>query len=460
MPWLLLPCLASAGERLLERGDLVLERAALSVEIARIVLPEPVSDPLDDAADRTCRATASYDPELGRVVFAPLGCHPAVSASVAAAIGGWSMQLRPPPTSQQDILVAWFLFPDQPGKPVELALSLVPGTEVLALPEGVALAAMGRPTRREPVLGAPVTLETCSAIVKLDEEGSPYNFEIDGCSTEAQGAVRNGLLDWKFSPSTVGTRPVRVRVPLTVRFAGDGTAGIRVLPAADDEMRFLASDPDRARAVAEELLPPVAPLPEGPPLFVVHHSFYAPVEVYGLGLPPPADGPARCTVALQVRSDRRSYAWTEEPCDAAVRDGALAAAQTWLLKPSEERAPGEVFARFRADLWWKAAGSEPMIVIDEREIVGEGPLPSSILPYVGPEPIRQVSPKGAEGKKGTCVLAVEIDGAGRPTEITPETCPEDLLSPARTAVGKWRWSPARMGGARVASHTRVSVRFR
>jgi hypothetical protein len=460
MPWLLLASLADAGERLLARGDLVLRRASLAVEITRIEIPAPPAVPLEDPADRSCRATASWDPAARRVVFAPVGCHPELAPLVAEAVSHWSLQLRPPPTAQQDIVVAWFLFPELPDRPVQLALSVVPGTEVISLPDGIALAQMARPTKRAPVMSGIRTDEACSAVVKVDESGTPYNFAIEGCSPAAQAAARSGLLDWKFSPASFGNAAVRVRVPVTVRFGADGTVGIRVAAAADDDMRYLAEDPSAAREQAEEILPPVPPLPEGPPLLVVHHSYYAPVEIYTLDLPPPAAAPARCTVGVQVRSDRRSYAWTEEPCDPAVRDSALAAANAWLLRPGDVRAEGEVFARFRADLWWREAGQPPVLVFDEREVTAPNGLPPSIVTYIGPEAIRQVPPKEVEGRKGTCVLAVAIDDGGRPADVTPETCPDELVEPATSAVRKWRWNPARMGGEKVEAHTRVSVRFR
>ncbi|MBA2320012.1 MAG: hypothetical protein H0V89_02550, partial [Deltaproteobacteria bacterium] len=309
MPWVLLACAAWSADRELARGDLVLDRTSLAVEVTRMVLPDPVQAPPEDPADRVCRASAIYQPgpggTPGRVTFTPIGCHPSIAPAVSDAVSRWALQLRPNPTDQQDILVAWFVFPpssaDAPSAagpesagpgPVRLALSVVPGTEILAIPEGIEVASFGHPTKRAPVLrGAPGS-GSCAVVMKIDEAGTPYNFDIEGCSEAAAGGVRDGLLDWKFSPSTIGLKPTRVRVPLTVTFSPGGAA-VRLLPSADDDMRYLSDDPNAAREQAEVLLPPVPPLPEGAPLLTVHHSYYAPVEIFTMPLPGPAAAPAR-----------------------------------------------------------------------------------------------------------------------------------------------------------------------
>jgi hypothetical protein len=456
-----LPSLAS--ERTFDRGDFVLQRAAVDIDVLRAVVPDAPAAPLDSEQDRICRVSLSWDQ---KVISEPIGCAPAVAASAKAAVDQWSLVLSPTPPDQLDLLVVWFRFPgpEAPGAQVDLAVSSVPGTDIRSLPAGVSSATPPKPKRRESVAwpeDVPTSATArCDVRLAISEEGTPFNIAIDGCEPQWQPPVRAAFLDWTFAPATIGTQPVRANVPFRVGFEG-GTAAIEHVNSADAEARYLMIDPNKPIEEQVDTRPPPPPLPDHPPILVVHDPNFAPVEIYSVPLPQPTQGAARCRVAAQVTSDRRSWAWAEDPCDPAVREQAVAAVGSWLVDPSTDRGPNEVYARFRVDVLWDDGGV-PRYVFDARSVVSspDRPLPAEVGTYIAPEPVKQVPPKRVEGAKGECGLEVALDAAGRPTRVTPGKCPTELVSSAVKAVKKWRWTPPVIDGEHVPTQIPVVVRFR
>ncbi|MEM6926768.1 MAG: hypothetical protein AAF602_07580, partial [Myxococcota bacterium] len=62
-------------------------------------------------------------------------------------------------------------------------------------------------------------------------------------------------------------------------------------------------------------------------------------------------------------------------------------------------------------------------------------------------------------ERTVCRFDVRLDDRGRPVEIVPQTCPDDLRGPSVNAIEKWRWAPAERDGSPIASATKVSLRF-
>jgi hypothetical protein len=199
------------------------------------------------------------------------------------------------------------------------------------------------------------------------------------------------------------------------------------------------------------------PLPDHPPILTLHHSHFAPVDLYEMPMPV-GTGPGSCAMVAQLRSDRKLRVWTEDPCAETLRDASLDAMGRWLMAPSDKRDPDEVFARFRGLFLYDAEG-EARFVVDARDVGGDRRVPAGVGTYVPPEVVRQVPPKPVDAE-GVCTLTVALDARGRPREVLPKACPAPLAAVAVRAVSRWLWTPPTIDGERVAATTEVAVRFR
>ncbi|MEO0600455.1 MAG: hypothetical protein AAF211_03410, partial [Myxococcota bacterium] len=65
----------------------------------------------------------------------------------------------------------------------------------------------------------------------------------------------------------------------------------------------------------------------------------------------------------------------------------------------------------------------------------------------------------AIAERTVCRFDVRLDDRGRPVEIMPDGCPDDLRPSCVKAIEKWRWAPAEREGVPIASVTKVSLRF-
>ena len=389
---------AEAAERSFERGEFLVERSAVTVEVRRAVVPDAPAVPVPTEQDRICRVSLSWD---GKVAAQALGCHPSVAASAEQAVAQWSLSLAPAPVGQLDLLVVWLRFPGPVTEDgvrdsmqmVDIGVSAVPGAEIVAIPNDVRRATPARATLRVPIKVPPELAKsdvTCDIRLAVGEDGVPFNLAAPGCADPHLTHIRNAVLDWRFAPATFGIEPARVNIPLRVRWA-NGVAAFEQANAADSEARYIAvapkgEEPTAEAAAVERYVPP--PLPDHPPILVLHRANYAPVDIYEMPLPPPAAGPGRCVVNVQVRKDRRTSAWPGEPCDAAVRDASIAAISGWDVNPGADRENNEIYARFVLTFIYGDDGA-PRMVVDARDVVGadERPLPPGVGTYLAPEPM-------------------------------------------------------------------------
>lgn len=460
---------AQASEHTFGQGDFLIERSAISVGVRRAVVPEVPATPVPTEQDRICRVSLRWDRE---VIAEAVGCHPSVVQAAEDAVEQWGLTLTPTPQVPLDLLVVWFRFPAPPAEDgttdslqqVEYGVSAAPGTEIVALPPDVRPATPPRPTTRVAVRvpsDAPPDLETrCGLRVAVGDDGVPFNIAFGDCDDRAVGPIRQAVLDWRFEPATFGGVPVRANFPLRVAWAG-GVAAFESVNTADSDLRYYVANPDTREdeQPVEKYVPP--PLPDHPPVLVLHHPNYAPVEIYELPLPPPAAGPGVCAVTVQVRKDRRTTAWAGEPCDASVRDASVGAIASWVVDPSENRQPNEIYARFVVTFRYGDDGA-PRVVVDDRDLVTAPgrPLPPSVGTFTPPQLLKQEPPRPVDGAKGECRLRVALDPAGKPDDVEPIECPPELADSAIRAVSRWRWSPPTIDGQRVGTSTDVMVRFR
>ena len=456
---------AIAAERTFDRGDFLLDRETVAVDVLRAVVPEAPTTPVPSEQDRVCRVSLRW---RERVVAEAIGCHPSVAAVSEAAVRQWNLLLSPPPPGEVDLLVVWFRFPAPPGEDgrqdalqmVELGVSGVPGTTIAALPPDVRAAEPPRVQARESIrwpADIPVDQSaTCDLRLAVSEEGAPFNLDVTGCDPKWVPSLRDAALGWRFSAPRFGTASVRVAVPLRIHFR-DGTAAFEQITAADADLRYVAADPTRPAAQVDEPAFVAPPLPDHPPILTLHHRHFAPVDLYEMPMPV-GTGPGSCAMVAQLRSDRKLRVWTEDPCAETLRDASLDAMGRWLMAPSDERDPDEVFARFRGLFLYDAEGV-PRFVVDARDVGGDRRVPAGVGTYVPPEVIRQVPPKPVDAE-GVCTLTVALDARGRPREVLPKACPEPLAAVAVRAVSRWLWTPPTIDGERVAATTEVAVRFR
>ncbi len=114
----------------------------------------------------------------------------------------------------------------------------------------------------------------------------------------------------------------------------------------------------------------------------------------------------------------------------------------------------------------------PMPVVAAGETRSKLPIPvasssrenSAATNLIPADPIFQVSPSYPEmavrsRTSGLVILDLDIDAQGNVVKVTPVSGPTMLHSAAITAAMKWRYKPASLGGASVASRSRISMNF-
>jgi hypothetical protein len=60
--------------------------------------------------------------------------------------------------------------------------------------------------------------QTCKVIIKLDEEGVPYDLKIDGCPNNFHGETRDALMKWRSYPYKVGGTKLKVQSTILVKY--------------------------------------------------------------------------------------------------------------------------------------------------------------------------------------------------------------------------------------------------
>lgn len=442
-------------------GAVVIAPGDGEVTVRAIGIPTPVQV---ENAERICRVAVvsqggHWAPEVGR------GCPRPLRERAAAATEAWELELSPAPGRDRRLLEVWYTFPthdDDATGEVGVWLRRAWDTELTVLPEWIGVLDYAVTTRVVPefpeaALSVDTRVKQCDVDVDIGPLGKPTRVAASRCDEVFHDAAERALLGWRFRVDLASAALQSSALTAGVRFARStdglsGTARVLLPPA-----------PVRKEPPPEDvtILAPV-PRVQGKPLAVLEHQSYAPVEVRGVHWPEPipGSGTRQCLVLVQASDEGRVWAWPEEPCDPDVQPAVLRAQQRWALSTTRLD-PTQSHARARL-LWSFEPDGRPLVRVPVDDLVSRRrDLPDGLSTYEKAQVRKRVAPElpaGAQSRQ--CAVDVQVDKRGKPVELAADpTCAAELVEPAMAAVAQWRWTPARVDGARVPSQARILVRF-